>query len=263
MITKDYILPIPVGRLGNNMFIIAHGYALGLQYNKQVVVVRSHVDYDDNRYSQNIFKKLTFIETMPNGVANPDVPSDSCPSIYHGHYASDMYFKDYAEEVRELFSPPSEFIERIKQELPFIFDRLVITVIHVRRGDYLGLPNYHPTISKEYILKAIEQVPGECYLISSDDIEWCKENLDLPNSYYLEGYPPHESMWILSLCHHFVTCNSTFSWWSAWLSRYENKIVIAPEIWFGPHGPKNDKELHCEGWIVIPSYFENGLILPK
>jgi ABC-type long-subunit fatty acid transport system fused permease/ATPase subunit len=35
MLTKDYIMPLLGGRLGNNLFMIAHAYAKGLEYNKQ------------------------------------------------------------------------------------------------------------------------------------------------------------------------------------------------------------------------------------
>ena len=32
----------------------------------------------------------------------------------------------------------------------------------------------------------------------------------------------------MSLCRHFIIANSTFSWWAAWLSSHERKIVISP-----------------------------------
>ena len=39
-----------------------------------------------------------------------------------------------------------------------------------------------------------------------------------------------------SLCDHFIIPNSTYSWWSSFLSKNENKIICCPreEDWFGP-----------------------------
>jgi hypothetical protein len=40
-----------------------------------------------------------------------------------------------------------------------------------------------------------------------------------------------EEILLMSKCKHHVISNSTFSWWGAWLSNYNNNIVIAPRKW--------------------------------
>jgi hypothetical protein len=194
---------------------------------------------------------------------NPQVPSDDKPTIYVGYYQSETYFEKYSENIKSLFGPPLEFIRRILAEIPVIFTTEV-TVINVRRGDYLHYPNYHPTVSPEYIFKALELVPSKQYLIASDDIPWCKENLKGTQGVvtYLEGWKIEEQLWIMSMCHHFVISNSSFSWWAAYLSRQPGKIVIAPETWFGPEAPQDWSYMYCKGWTILPTYFSNGLIQP-
>jgi len=265
MLSRDYIIPALAGRLGNNMFMIAHAYAKGLEYNKQVVVTRSQVVYEGNDYSQNIFRGIEFTdEFVDNNNYNPEIPSDDKHTIYSGYFQSEKYFKKYSETIKSLFGPPLEFVNKIREEIPFIFETEV-TVINVRRGDYLSMPNHHPTISKEYICKALELVPCKQYLIASDDILWCKENLDLPNAIYIDEWCPHAQLWIMSLCHHFVISNSSFSWWAAYLSRHTGKKVIAPETWYGPGSsvPRQWQEVYCKDWTVLPTYFKDGIILPK
>ena len=263
MVNKDYIVPALGGRLGNNMFMVANAYAKALDYNKQMVIAKDQLVYEGNDYSQNIFSKFEFIEKFDdNKNCNPPVPSRDKHTIYLGYYQSETYFEKYSENIKGLFGPPLEFTNRIRTEIPVIFNTEV-TVINVRKGDYLLYPNYHPTVSPEYIFKALELVPSKQYLIASDDIPWCKEHLNLPNAIYLEGWKSHEQLWIMSMCHHFVISNSSFSWWAAYLSRHPGKVVIAPETWFGPEGPDQWKEMYCKDWRILPTYFNNGLIQPK
>jgi hypothetical protein len=264
MLTVDYIIPSLGGRLGNNLFMIAHAYAKGLEYNKQVVVSKSQLSYEGNDYSKNICSKLDFIDLFnDNKNYNSPAPSDDKHTIYIGYYQSEKYFEKYSEAIKTLFGVSLDFIQRVKTEIPIIFEKKV-TVINVRRGDYLIYSDYHPTVSAEYIHKALHLIPNsEHYLVASDDIEWCKKNLHLKNVTFLEGYKSHEQLWIMSLCHNFIISNSSFSWWAAYLSRNTDKIVIAPETWFGPRHEADWQDVYCKNWIIMPSYYSNGQILPR
>jgi len=263
MINVDYIIPAINGGMCNNMFMIANAYCKALEFNKQLVVARPQLIYHGYNYGENIFRKVELIDRfIDNGNHNRPIPSDDKHTIYIGYFQSENYFKKYSENVKSLFSAPLDFIERIRTEIPVIFEKKV-TVINVRRGDYLHSPNYHPTLSPEYIMEAIKHVSNEYYLIASDDIPWCKNNIHLENSIYLEGYKTYEQLWILSMCHNFIISNSSFSWWAAYLSRDPNKKVIAPETWFGPEYHTSWDDMYCSDWTILPTYFNNGLILPK
>lgn len=255
MINKDFIMPSLGGRLGNNLFMIAHAYAKALDQNRQLIVPAHQVGHMDD-FADNVFRKLDLYIDHPNEVNHNEA------TVYGGYFQSENHFEKYSEAVKSLFSPTKEFIDRIRTEIPVIFNTEV-TVINVRRGDYLIYPNYHPVVSPEYIFKALHLVPSKKYLIASDDIPWCKEHLNLHNAIYLEGWQVHEQLWIMSMCHHFIISNSSFSWWAAYLSRHPWKTVIAPETWFGPEGPSSWEDMYCKDWTILPSYFNNGLILPK
>jgi hypothetical protein len=255
MINKDFIIPSLGGRLGNNLFMIANAYARALDQNRQLIVPAKQVGHMDD-FKDNIFRKLDLYIDHPNEI------KDNKATVYGGYFQSENHFEKYSEAVKSLFSPPKEFIDRIRTEIPVIFNTEV-TVINVRRGDYLHYPNYHPVVSPEYIHKALTLVPSNQYIVASDDIPWCKEHLNIPNAMYLEGLKVHEQLWIMAMCHHFIISNSSFSWWAAYLSRHPGKIVIAPETWFGPEGPSSWGDMYCKGWTILPTYFNNGLIQPK
>jgi hypothetical protein len=264
MLNKDYIIPLLGGRLGNNMFMIANAYAKGLKFNKQVVIPKWQLSYEGNDYSQNIFRKLEFVnEIDDNKNYNLEVPSNDKHTVYSGYFQNEKYFEEYSENIKSLFGPSIEFEDRIKKEIPQIFEN-IITVINVRRGDYLYYPNYHPTVSAEYIHSVCDAIKETVYLVVSDDITWCKENLKLKYPViYLEGYKPEEQLWIMSMCHMFIISNSSFSWWAAYLSRYENKAVLAPETWFGPDGPQDWSHIYCKNWFIVKTYFKDGFIYPS
>jgi len=61
---------------------------------------------------------------------------------------------------------------------------------------------------------------------------------------------PHYNMYLMSLCDHFIIPASTFSWWSAWLGKHKDKIVIYPKVWFLDPAI-NTSDLTPTNWISV------------
>jgi len=128
------------------------------------------------------------------------------------------------------------------------------------------LPQHHPVLPREYYVEAISALPKDVtrIIVCSNDSEWCKQNLNFDSRIIIhKSWAPEEhdgwnqnrwnwlngiDMFLMAECHHQIIANSTFSWWSAYLSRYDG-MKIAPSKWFGPAYPQ--VSLVPEDWTVI------------
>ncbi len=132
--------------------------------------------------------------------------------------------------------------------------------IHIRRGDYVHNPETnkaHGVLPLEYYDRAIkmmkEKVTAPHFYVFSDDIPWVRENMrGLENAAFVDHNDSDQDYFDLALmkeCQFHITANSSFSWWAAWLSGHENKIVIAPKKWYQTE--RDTSDLCPEEWIRI------------
>jgi hypothetical protein len=255
------------GGLGNNLFQIACAYAYSLRHNKELILTNEKFGITHNgldTYKDNILVEVDFTEKCNlskfKGYNEPFFHYQEIPkiedSIYlNGYYQSEKYFLDFEKEIRELFYFPAEIRNVIKEKYKEILNKNTCS-IHVRRGDYLKFPDHHPVQSVNYYMKAIRTMPEDSlFLIFSDDINWCKQNFpNIENKFmFIEGNKDYEDLLLMSLCKNNTICNSSFSWWGAWLNENENKIVVAPSKWFGAANSSvnNTVDLYCKNWKVI------------
>jgi len=160
---------------------------------------------------------------------------------------SEKYFDESI--ARELYAIPRGLVSYITRRYPDIHDRISL---HVRRGDYVRQPNYHPTCPLEYYRKAAELFPNQKFLVFSDDHDWCRKNLTGIDWMFGVGYTDDEELYMMSLCKGHIIANSTFSWWGAYLNPEKDKLVVAPNTWFGPsYNNINTKDLIPESWIKV------------
>lgn len=164
-------------------------------------------------------------------------------------WQTEKYFKHIETELRKDFA----FIDDIKDPCKQFIDSFAsVIAVHIRRNDFLKNPN-HPVQSNEYYENALfefdEDIP---VLVFSDDIEWCKNQKLFSEDRFMisESEDPYTDLCLMSLCDHHIICNSTFSWWGAWLANSQK--VIAPKKWFGGDNINlNTENLYLPHWNVI------------
>jgi hypothetical protein len=248
-----------IGGLGNKMFQITAAYSLGLDNNEPSVFEITPQSNDHNTvdsYKNNIFRHITFGKRdSTNNFMEPHFHHSEItykPNLHlMGYYQSEKYFVSNRDSVLSLFSIDPDSKKYIDDKYGDILTKNT-TSIHVRRGDYLGLTNHHPTCNLLYYSKAMESFSSDTtYLVFSDDIPWCEEVFVGDNFVFIRDNNDYIDMWLMSLCNNNVIANSSFSWWGAWLNKNPNKKVITPNKWFGPAVNHNTKDLIPNTWTKI------------
>lgn len=272
-----------MGGLGNQMFQYAVARNLSLKHNVELKIDLSFLnnrnmgsnfvyrDYDLNLFNikpdfEIDFSKRIVHSNQPHfhysksyidSISNLLLEGNSV--LLDGYWQSPFFFSEFEEEIRKDF----EFINKVENETGEIKEMLNLiestnsVMLNVRRTDYLNT-SFHGVMGMDYLNKAkdiIEQkVENPHYFIFSDDVNWCKENINFENMTLVDHRYKGEKfgyyLQLMSKCKHFIIPNSTFAWWAAWLNTIDSKVVVAPKQWFTDNNI-NTSDLISKNWIRI------------
>jgi len=247
-----------LGNLGNQMFQyaalqgVAHNRGFDWKvpppeyFGKNYSILKSSI-YDCFYLDLTIDKHIAIFNGPSKGESHHGFDEDlfnNCPDDINlsGYFQSYKYFEDIKNKIKRDFTFLPTSTEIIPQKNTL--------AIHIRRTDYLGLPEYHTNLSEDYYKSALDSI-GQFSeaIVFSDDIEWCK-TLPLFKNFNFSVGTPYFDLQLMSKCDKHIIANSSFSWWAAWLS--ESDSVVAPKQWFGPALPEHNPEgYYLPSWTVI------------
>lgn len=175
--------------------------------------------------------------------------------FFSGYYQNENYFNFFEDELKKDFELPEfEKNDKYNQKLLKEIKSSNSVFIHIRRGDYIDLKQELPVSyyknAVEYIVKKIKNPKFFVFGIDSD--MFIKKELKLGHSFKFVGNTNTKNGedWkdfkLMQACKHSIIANSTFSWWAAWLSDSDDKIVTAPDPWL-----HNQNDCICQNWIKI------------
>lgn len=176
-----------------------------------------------------------------------------------GYFESPEFFEKIDEQIRLEFKPKSVLSPENIKLLNWI-ENTDSVCIGVRRGDFVSKSNvaFCSVCTKEYYNRAIkimdEKVKSATFFIFTEDPDWAKENLCLPeNSIFVgdENIRYDDKLYVMSKCKHFIISNSTYIWWAQHLSDNTEKIVIAPDRWRNVTPETHTAIYEKKSWIVI------------
>jgi hypothetical protein len=190
----------------------------------------------ENRVSEKLIKNGLYWKE--DGRLNIQ-PTKYNNKLLIGHFESKENFDDIRDVLLNELEPKEEVLDKNKD----LYNKILNTnsiCITIRRGDYVTNSNFAKVFNIcdiNYYNKAIEliktKVDNPTFFVFSDDVEWCRNNINIDGEvYYEDGTDPvWEKLRLMYSCKHFIISNSTFSWWAQYLSRNDDKVVVAPSRW--------------------------------
>ncbi len=267
------------GGLGNQMFQYACARALSLRTENPLAIVRTeHVGDTTRAFSLKNFSiqgDIVSVDAVPwlqkfrayvaqkvfrqfSVHFRPSILTREGTVYLDGYFQSEKYFIDYAEQIRKDFTVTSPLSTSAARYAAIIAQDPFPVALHVRRGDYVNNPDFGGIADAAYYGRAIAAlrsfVPEAHFYVFSDDIAWCKENINLPSDTVFVSQPDmrdYEELTLMARCHYMIMANSSFSWWGAWLNTYPAKIVIAPALWSHHHNDTWYRDIIPPSWIRI------------
>lgn len=300
---KKYIVTT-AGGLGNQMLNYCVWYYLKFKEHKKAILYPKEKDlHDHNGYEinsifvnaqkpclpnrnidkyiklqQKINKYTSFVQKQfgISFIGNLIYKYSPIQLIEFPNWYSYTFLDNFLPEVKNIFSfPPDQELQN--KELIKIMSKSESVSLHVRRGDYQNNPRWRMILgdicNKKYYDDAIKLVISKKkdpqFFVFSDDINWVKKNLSIPNATFINWNKKENSfrdMQLMASCKTNIIANSTFSLMATWLNINENCWHIVPKKWRNYYNDQTYKKYipDSQYWTIINNEHPNvSIILTK
>ena len=181
-----------------------------------------------------------------------------------GNFESEKYFLDFRDDLlKEFVIKNSEHF--LENEYLDIIKKSNVVSICVRQNRFserignkfssIGLNKSFLFVEKtiDYINKAVKyfdkKVNNPKYLIWSNNFYNLEKYFDTKKFTFVINNNDKvlTDFYLLTQCKYFIVGPSTFHWWGAWLSNFDDKICVRPK----DLNPSNNKNFWPDKWLII------------
>ena len=260
---KKLTIALTNGRFGNCMYPLMVGITFANKYNFNNIIVNNHTEIPD--LLKNDLKKYYIFtnSTDPLPPLNCFYTCDMDNDLSQFKNYRDLLLGGYLQNsnlinedlCREIIKCP-EIDGIIEKNYPSLENYIGLSI---RRGDYVGHSIYQ-TLTKEFILRMIDKYYKEDkkFIITSDDIEWCKRNLnDLPGNIIFQDIKENKVLidwFILTKTKSNILSCSSFSQSAGLLN--PNKHCIVPYPYFKPESGVTWNDLLVPNFAIREPLYE-------
>lgn len=188
-----------------------------------------------------------------NGYIEPNLNINH-PIYIEGYFQSQKYFDDIKEDLFHLLDGRQFKEYETYPGLEELKERNSVC-ISVKIEHNVGSSMYDVCSMKyweEAIKYIVDHVENPLFFICSDNVDYVLNHLIDASKYdYVvqdKTKPVYVSLAAMNECKHFIIGNTTFGWWAQYLSKSENKIVVAPSKWMSVDMPI---DLYEDSWHLI------------
>lgn len=180
----------------------------------------------------------------------------------YGYFQSENYFlkyKDVLLQELQVKKPVSacdaELINKMQSENSVAVSiRANVAPENPNVKDNLALGMIDKDFYYRGMVEIANRIENPVFYIFADSIDIVKADYKFP--YPVVYVTPEDSstgLRLMNSCKHFVISNSTFSWWGAYLSPNENKIVVMPDVY--DRFPPKREDIYFGDPIKLPVTF--------
>jgi hypothetical protein len=217
------------GRLGNQLFEVAASLGIAEKTgHKAAFPAWKYESYFEHPLPHSTLNKYKPLQEPSFRYHPEEILERIYPAV---DYELKGYFQSYKYWNKGHIKYQFTFLDELKKSVSHKFREQLsksTVAISVRRGDFVGNPNYFQIPVSWYLNAYYRHFEGDSVIVFTDDIAWCKRHFRaLQHVSFTEGLNDIEQLCLMSMCDNHIISNSTFSWWGAYLS--DSEKIIRPE----------------------------------
>jgi hypothetical protein len=245
-----------LGDFGNQLFEVAATIGIARKHEQEFVFPQwRHACYFRDQVPQTAMELQPDLVLAQYAFHYTDIRITTDPACLidlRGFFQSEKFFLHVEDVVRQYFMPHPTIVDQVMQLYGPQLSHENSCIIVVRRGDYAQFAHEHPLVPASFYSQAMSLLPSDTtYIVTSDDIEWCRANIHAERITYTPQQEWRLNFFAGTLCRNAITSNTSFGWWIAWLLG-RDKRVFAPRQWFGPGLAKHSTgDLFPPEWITL------------